>query len=205
LGGLIKNLSRGKECPLEKLFQLIHLKLLEFIATYPALAVIKLEVGGVPRAGDGPSLQRLQVVGAIPECFGYSEWTCPLGRASARHASRTLPDKASIGCSKVHHLCDIAYPNGTLPTVAPCMFWLRKHRHQRMSTLEIPSLIGELSPQPKHPSRPMLVHQSPHWSCTLELTPLGLHQLQSELVGRSGDVLPTAISSYMIANRQNRR
>jgi len=65
-------------------------------------------------------------------------------------------------------------------------------------------LIGELSPQPKHPSRPMLAQKSPHWSCTLELTPLGLHQLQSELVGRSGNVLPAAMSSYMIANRQIR-
>ena len=73
-----------------------------------------------------------------------------------------------------------------------------------MSTMGIPSLIGELSPQPKHPSRPMLAQQSPHWSCTLELTPLGLHHLQSELVGWSGDVLPVAMSSYMITNRQIR-
>ena len=85
------------------------------------------------------------------------------------------------------------------------MFWLRKPCLQRMSTLGILSLIGKLSPQPKRPSHPMLAQQSPHWSCTLKLTLLGLHQLQSELVGKSGDALPAAISSYLIANRQTRR
>ena len=59
-------------------------------------------------------------------------------------------------------------------------------------------------PSTQTPFTPMLVQQSPHWSCTLELTPLGLHQLQSEHVGRSSDVLPSATSSYMIANRQIR-
>jgi len=55
----LKTLLREKKCPLEKLFKLIHLKLLEFIATYNALTVVKLEVGGVPSARDRPSLQRL--------------------------------------------------------------------------------------------------------------------------------------------------
>ena len=66
------------------------------------------------------------------------------------------------------------------------MFWLRKPCLQRMSTLGVLLLIGKLSPQPKRSSRPI---QSPHWSCTLELTLMGLHQLQSELVEKSGDVL----------------
>ena len=60
-------------------FKLIQLKLLELIATYNALTVVKLEMGGVPSVRNHPSLQRLQAVGAIPKCFGYSERSCPLG------------------------------------------------------------------------------------------------------------------------------
>jgi len=68
-----------KSAHLKNLFKLIHLKLFELIIPYKGLTVVKLEMGGVPSARNRPSLQRLQAVGAVPECFSYSERSCPLG------------------------------------------------------------------------------------------------------------------------------
>jgi len=51
----------------------------KLIATYNALTVVKLEMGGIPSARNRPSFQRLQAIGVVPECFGYSERSCPLG------------------------------------------------------------------------------------------------------------------------------